>query len=99
MDKYYDNIKNLIESNLVETKKNEIKNNYHTLLTYFNVGKNIVEAQGGEVRARYGDNLIKQYSIKLTKEYGKGYDISNLKRMRNLYISFQKGTLCLYFLT
>ena len=48
-------------------------------------------AQGGESRAKYGNGLIKQWSKELTELYGKGYDISNLKRMRQFYLSFQKG--------
>ena len=91
MDKYYNGIKTLIENNLIEIKKQEISMNNHTLLTYFNVGKLIVEAQGGEKRARYGDSLIKQYSKKLTLEFGKGYNYTNLKNMRQLYLAFQKG--------
>jgi len=95
MDKHYKNIKQLIENNLVEIKKLEISTNYHTLLTYHNVGKELIEAQGGKERAKYGNNLIKQYSFKLTREFGKGYDVSNLKKMRQFYLCFQKGaTVC-----
>ena len=89
MNKYYKEIRLLIENNLIEIKKQEISVNNHTLLTYFNVGKLIVEAQGGEKRAKYGDNLIKEYSKKLTLEFGKGYSEKNLKRMRLLYIYFK----------
>ena len=39
----------------------------------------------------YKYNLIIDYSNRLTEEFGKGYDISNLKRMRMLYLCFQKG--------
>ena len=91
MDKHYKNIKTLIENNIVEIKKQEISVNNHTLMTYFNVGKEIVEAQGGEKRAKYGDNLIKKYSKKLTEEFGKGYNYTNLKNMRQLYLVFKKG--------
>ena len=95
MDIHYNNIKTLIENNIVEIKKQEISVNNHTLMTYFNVGKEIVEAQSGEKRAKYGDNLIKKYSKKLTEEFGKGYDYTNLSRMRDLYLCFQKvGTVC-----
>ena len=38
---------------------------------------------------------IVEYFNKLMEEFGKGYDISNLKRMRMLYLCFQKGgTVC-----
>lgn len=47
------------------------------------------------MRAKYGNGLIKEWSNELTNLYGKGYDLSNLKRMRQLYLTFQKGgTLC-----
>ena len=50
----------------------------------------MVEAQGGEERAKYGDGLIKEYSKRLTTELGKGYSTRNLKYMRNFYL-FTKG--------
>ena len=55
------------------------------------MGRLIVGAQGGKKRAKYGNKLIKEYSEKLTKELGKGYDVSNLKRMRQFYLLFRKG--------
>ena len=88
MDKHYKNIKVLIENNLVEVKKNEISSNYHTLLTYHNIGKEIVEDQSGEVRAKYGTALIKEYSVLLEKEYGTKYGRSNLMLMRQFYLTF-----------
>ena len=90
MDKYYNNIKTLIENNIVEVKKQEISVNNHTLMTYFNVGKEIVEAQGGEKRAKYGNGLIKEYSKKLAEEFGKFYSEKNLRNMRQFYLTFKK---------
>ena len=46
----------------------------------------MIEAQGGEERAKYGDGLIKEYSKRLTTELGKGYSTRNLKYMRNFYL-------------
>ncbi len=57
---------------------------------YWHVGKLIVEAQGGEERAAYGDELLKSISVRLTKEFGKGFDASNLRNMRMFYLSFPK---------
>lgn len=91
MDKHYNNIREPIENHQVEVKKNEIKSNYHTVKTYYEIGKELIEAQGGENKAKYGNEIIKKYSIKFIKEYGKGYDESNLKRMRKFYVVFQKG--------
>ena len=65
--------------------------NRNELSTYYNVGKLLIEAQGGEDRAKYGDNLIKEYSERLTKELGKGYSTRNLKNMRKFYLLSEKG--------
>lgn len=55
---------------------------------YWTVGKLIVDAQGGQHKATYGDNLLKELSVRLTAEFGKGFDESNLRRMRQFYLSF-----------
>ena len=47
--------------------------------------------QGGESRAKYGNKLIKEYSIQLSKELGKGYSVQNLKEMRQYYLYVEKG--------
>ncbi|WP_165248660.1 DUF1016 N-terminal domain-containing protein [Adlercreutzia sp. ZJ141] len=48
----------------------------------------LVEAQGGEERSEYGRGLVKELSIRLTRDYGKGFDPTNLWHMRNFYLSF-----------
>ena len=58
--------------------------------TYFNIGNLLVEAQGGKDHAKYGNELIKNWSKELTKLYGKGYDDSNLRRFRSFYLEFEK---------
>ena len=55
------------------------------------VGKLLIEAQGGEDRAKYGDDLIKEYSERLTRELGKGYSTRSLKNMRKFYLLQSKG--------
>ena len=87
---YYDNIKQELINNEIYKKVKDYSKNRNDLETYYKVGKLIVEAQGGETRAKYGDNLIKEYSKRLTSELGKGYSTRNLKLMRKFYI-FQKG--------
>ena len=79
---YLNNIKELIEKDIVLVKKNRIYEENHKLSTYFNIGKLIIEAQGGSNRAKYGNGLIKKWSIELTNVYGKGYDYTILSRMR-----------------
>ena len=55
---------------------------------YWHIGKLIVEAQGGEAKAKYGDGLIDELSAKLTKEFGRGFKRSNLRDMRQFYLTF-----------
>ena len=88
--KYLDNIKELIEQDIVLNKKHRMIENNSRLTTYFEIGRLIVEAQGGCERAKYGNGLIKMWSRELTELYGKGYDYTNLSRMRQLYLVFQK---------
>ena len=88
---YYNEIKDTLVKNEVYKKVKDYSKNRSDLNAYFEVGRLIVEAQGGEARAKYGNKLIKEYSAKLTMELGKGYGVSNLKRMRQFYLLFEKG--------
>ena len=96
---YYNEIKEQLINNEVYKKVKDYSKNRNELETYYNVGKLIIEAQGGETRAKYGDNLIKEYSKKLTIELGKGYTVSSLKRMRQFFILKQKGATMSHQLT
>ena len=88
---YYDKIKSEFISNQVYKNVKDYYKNRNDLMTYYNVGKLLIEAQGGEGRAKYGDGLIKEYSKKLIDELGKGYTVTSLKRMRQFYLIVQKG--------
>ena len=57
---YYKQVESLIKNNEINKKVRALQDNSETLLTYWNIGKLIVEAQGGEKRAKYGDGLIKE---------------------------------------
>lgn len=62
---------------------------------YWDVGREIVEKQGGEARSRYGDGLVARLSLKLTAEFGPGYNKVNLFYMRRFFLAFPKvHTLC-----
>lgn len=92
---YKNKIITLIEKDIVNQKKYNYYKNESLVNTYFEIGKLLVEAQGGEERAKYGNSLIKKWSEKLVKKYGKGYDESNLRRFRQFYLTFEIcGTLC-----
>ena len=88
---YYNEIKNELLNNEVYKRVKDYSKNRNELSTYYNVGKLLIEAQGGEDRAKYGDSLIKEYSLKLSQEIGKKYNITTLKRMRQFYLIIEKG--------
>jgi predicted nuclease of restriction endonuclease-like (RecB) superfamily len=57
--------------------------------TCWEIGRHIVEfEQQGQARAVYGTRLIPQLSGQLTREFGRGFDVSNLRYMRLFYQSF-----------
>ena len=88
---YYKEIKNELINNEVYKRVKDYSKNRNELSTYYNVGKLLIEAQGGEDRAKYGDGLIKEYSKKLNDELGRKYNITTLKRMRQFYLIVEKG--------
>ena len=91
MNNYYNDIKNILIDNKIYNKTKEVSKNRNDILSYFEVGRILVKAQGGKNRAKYGDKIIKEYSEKLTKELGLGYSTRSLKDMRKFYLRFQKG--------
>jgi len=55
-------------------------------ITYFEIGRIIVEEeQNGKDRAAYGKQLLKGLSKQLTEEFGKGFSVESLDRMRKFY--------------
>ena len=57
--------------------------------TCWGVGRHIVEfEQGGAARAEYGAKLLPRLAVKLTEEFGRGFDASNLRYMRLFYLAF-----------
>lgn len=59
------------------------------LEAYWQIGKRIVEEeQYGEIRAAYGEGIIKQLSKDLSREIGKGFSVANLENFRKFYLTF-----------
>ena len=64
--------------------------NTELLSTYWNVGRIIVEhEQNSQERAAYGKQTLKALSKELTKEFGKGFSVSNIQFMRRFYQTYQ----------
>ncbi len=89
-DNYYTELRVEYLNHKAYKNTKQIKDNMHDLSHYYNIGKILYEAQGGEKRAHYGDGLIKKYSKRMSEELGEGYSVRSLKYMRKYYI-FQKG--------
>jgi predicted nuclease of restriction endonuclease-like (RecB) superfamily len=65
--------------------------NVAMVMAYWEIGRIIVEQeQQGQERAEYGTGLLVELSQRLTAEFGRGYDRSNLWHMRSLYLSYPK---------
>ena len=82
----YEEIKNELIDNEINKRVKDYSKNKYELERYYNVGKLLNEAG-----KHYGEGVIKRYSIKLTRDLGKGYSITNLKNMRKFYTVFQKS--------
>ena len=91
-NEFYNNIKEVLEQARKRVYRNVQSEIVHA---YWQIGKMIVEKQGGDQRASYGYKIIKELSTKLTKDYGKGYTERNLRAMRQLYLVYPKWhTVC-----
>ena len=66
--KYYNEIKNELLNNEINRKVKNYSINRNDLNSYYNVGKLLLDAGN-----QYGESIIKEYSIKLTEEFGSGY--------------------------
>ena len=83
---------NRISELLISARKKVLQTVNHTMvLTYFEIGRMIVEEeQNGKQRADYGKHIIKSLSERLTKEFGKGFSQRNLEQIRQFYSVYSK---------
>jgi hypothetical protein len=64
--------------------------NSEMVIAYWHIGREIVEQeQGGRKRAAYGEAVLEELSRRLTTEFGRGFDVTNLRKMRQFYRMFQ----------
>ena len=85
-----DNVYNDIKAILQQARDSAYRAvNFAMVVAYWEMGKRIIEAeQGGNSRAEYGAGLLKELSQKLTTDFGKGFDESNLRYFRLFYTAF-----------
>ena len=85
-------IKKISETYNNGRKQASISVNSYLIETYWKIGQYIVEfEQGGKERAEYGKKLLNNLSKDLKLRHGKGFSLSNLKRMRQFYIIYPIG--------
>jgi hypothetical protein len=62
---------------------------------YWLIGKRIVEVeQQGQAQAKYGDSILKNLSIALTEEFGRGFSYANLRNFRQFYQTYPDRENC-----
>lgn len=81
-----DDIRNLLINSRIQIQQSV---NSAMVQTYWHIGRIIVEdEQNGELRAEYGKKQLELISNSLTQEFGKGFDVTNLRNMRRFYLTF-----------
>lgn len=77
---------------ILDTARNHVAQqvNNELLNTYWNIGRIICEyEQSDSARADYGKQTLRALSKELTKEFGKGFSVSNIQFMRRFYQTYQ----------
>ena len=88
IEELYSNIRNILQS---ARKRVYSAVNFAMVESYWLIGQTIVEhEQHGETRAFYGKGLLKELAARLSVDFGKGFDESNLRYMRLFYRCFPK---------
>lgn len=86
---YYNKINDLI----LETKQNVAKNiNYEMVELYFEIGSTINELIENYNLEASQNKILKLFSEKLTQEFGQGFSVSNLKKMKKFYLTYEDGS-------
>ena len=92
---YYDEVNSYVKKVEIGKAIRETNANRELVECYCNVGRLIVEAQGGKEKAKCGNELIRNWSKKLSNDYGKGFSYENLFKFRKFYFTFPiVDTLC-----
>lgn len=77
---------------ILDTARNNVSQrvNHEMLCAYWNIGRIICEyEQSDSARADYGKQTLRALSKELTKEFGKGFSVSNTQFMRRFYQTYQ----------
>lgn len=78
---------------LIEDSRRHVVRNVNTIMIYtnFTIGKMIVEEeQKGSKRAGYAETVLKDLSMALSAEYGRGFSHRNLDHFKKFYLLYHK---------
>jgi predicted nuclease of restriction endonuclease-like (RecB) superfamily len=78
---------------LIEESRSQVVRNVNTIMIYtnFTIGKMIVEEeQKGNKRAGYAETILKDLSMALSAEYGRGFSHRNLDNFKKFYLLYHE---------
>jgi hypothetical protein len=86
----YSSLLGRIADILVEARIKVVREiNKAQVLAYWEIGREIIEfEQKGQLRAEYGEELLKELSADMTVRFGKGFSERNLRNMKAFYLNF-----------
>ena len=86
---YYNRINELI----LKTRQNVVKNiNYEMVELYYAIGSTINELIEEYHLEASQNEILKLFSEKLTREFGQGFSVPNLKKMKKFYLTYKTGS-------
>lgn len=78
-------------TSVIQQARQQVKQavNQQMVQAYWHIGRLIVEQeQQGQERAEYGKQQLNHLSVRLQSDFGKGFDVTNLRNMRRFYLAF-----------
>jgi predicted nuclease of restriction endonuclease-like (RecB) superfamily len=76
---------------IIEQARGQVRQSINSAMveSYWQIGRLIIEhEQQGSARAEYGKQQLLYLSKQLTAQFGKGFDVTNLRNMRRFYLDF-----------
>ena len=78
-------------ADIIQQARSRVRQSVNSAMvaSYWEIGRLIVEhEQQGQARAEYGKRQLAELSERLTEQFGKGFDASNLRNMRQFHLAF-----------
>lgn len=82
-------------ASILDEARSRVERTVNTAMVhaYWLIGREIIEVeQGGKERADYGEGLMKQVAARLSAKFGRGFSLASLKRMKQFYLAFPRGS-------